>query len=526
MASAGRIAARIAPLLGAVALLGVPGTAAARAAPALKAASAPAAELHAADTVTLPGGAAVYRFQQRVGGRPVIGAQAVVDDGVGSPPRLVADSTRPAIRPPAAPRVTRAGAIGIATHSEAVTKLRTQPSASLAIEPGDGGTLVWRVVIPAARPLGDFEVLVDAASGEVVGHQNLLMRFRTGRAKLYDPNPVVEHGGVDGLRRDDHNDDTPLLTRLRRRVALPNIAAGQDCLRGRWVHAMRGRGKRETCNKHLKWGAVTRSNPRFDALMVYFHIDRAQVYLRSLGFSDAGTSRNGINDRTQRAVANAFRADNSFYSPATRMIMYGSGGVDDAQDADVILHEYGHAMQDSQSPAFARARGFQAGALAEGSSDYWAAAMSALSPHTANEDDVCIFDWDATTYGRFYPAVPPYTAGRFCGRRADFGRSLQKAKRLPACGSDIHCVGQVWSTALWNIRRSLVAADPVGGGARADQIYLASQFLYTGQESFPDAANALLCADENLHPVGSPGDCRGEDYGVLHSEMIRRGILQ
>ena len=51
-------------------------------------------------------------------------------------------------------------------------------------------------------------------------------------------------------------------------------------------------------------------------------------------------------------VADAFKADNSFYSPATRKIKYGSGGVDDAEDADVILHEYGHSIQDDQVPGF------------------------------------------------------------------------------------------------------------------------------------------------------------------------------
>ena len=69
---------------------------------------------------------------------------------------------------------------------------------------------------------------------------------------------------------------------------------------------------------------------------------------------------NGINDRTQVVVADAFKDDNSFFSPATRKIKYGSGGVDDAEDADVILHEYGHAIQDDQVPAV---RGRQSGRI-------------------------------------------------------------------------------------------------------------------------------------------------------------------
>ena len=490
----------------------------------LRAAAAPGGELRGASPIALPGGAAVYRFQQRVGGQPVIGAQAIVNDAPGAAPRLVADSTKRAIEAPGPPRVTQEKAIGIASRRVGVIRLRGKVSAGLAIQPGEGGTLVWRILIPAARPLGDFEVLVDAVTGQVVSRHDLLEHFQTGKAKLYNPNPVVTHRGARGLHKDHHGQDTPLLRKLRRRVAVTNLDDGQDCLRGRWVHALRGHKKKETCKGNLQWTKVTRSDSRFDALMVYFQINRSQAYIQSLGFSNSNPTPNGIADRVQRAVANAFKADNSFYSPATRDIRYGSGGVDDAEDADVILHEYGHAMQDSQSPAFGHSSGFQPGALAEGSSDYWAAAMSSLVPHTANEDDVCIFDWDAITYGSFFPRVAPERSGRRCGRRADFGRKFHKAKE-GGCGTDIHCVGQVWSTALWNLRRAFVARRPAGGGARMDQLYLASQFLYTSVERFKGAAKALLCADEDLHPHGAPGDCRGEDYSVIRHEMRLRGIL-
>src|SRR4051794_7561971 len=490
----------------------------------LRAAAAPENELGAASSTTLPGGAVVHRFQQRVDGLSVLGSQAIVNDAPGSAPRLVADSTKAAIRSPAPARISRAQAIDSASAAIGVSGLRGRVSADLAIEPGAGGTPVWRILMPAAKPLGDFEVLVDASSAQVVSRHNLLERFQTGHAKLYDPNPVVEHRGARGLRGDHHDRDTPLLRRLRRPVTLPNIDDGQDCLRGRWVHALRGKKNKETCKSSLNWSRVTRSDSRFEALMVYFQINRSQAYIQSLGFSNSNSSPNGIDDRTQRAIADAFKRDNSYYSPATGAIVYGSGGVDDAEDGDVILHEYGHALQDSSSPAFGHSSGFQPGALAEGSSDYWAAAMSSLAPRAANEDDVCIFDWDATTYGRSFPRVPPERSGRKCGRRADVGRTLHKAEQN-RCGSDVHCVGQVWSTALWNLRREFVRRNP-GGGRRMDRLYLASQFLYTGTERFKTARTAAGCADGALYPGGAPGDGRGEVYWMIHREMRDRGILK
>ncbi|OLE35939.1 MAG: hypothetical protein AUG48_09255 [Actinobacteria bacterium 13_1_20CM_3_68_9] len=472
--AAGLIAGLAAPALAS----GAPRSAAAK----LRAASAPASELRQVAAIPLPGGAVVYRFQQRVAGVRVLNGQAVVSDPSDAPPDLVADSSKRGIETPPSPRVGKTRAIGIASRSVAVTRLRGRRSAGLAIAPGDGGGLVWRVVMPSARPLGDFEVLVNAVSGRVVRARDRLQRFREGHARLYDPNPVAErHSYFGGLRSDHHDRNTRLLTRLRVPVTLRNIRDGQHCLLGRWVHAKIGRRPaRDVCKASLRWNSVKRAKARFEALMTYFHIDRAQSYIHGLGFSDA--TANGIDDRTQVAVADVLRDDNSFYSPFTQRIKYGSGGVDDAEDADVIVHEYGHSIQDDQAPGFGS--GLQAGAIGEGFGDYWAAAMSSLSPGTSNADDVCIFDWDGATWGRF---VPPFH--RKCGRRADVHKSLPQAQA--SCQFEIHCVGQVWSSALWALRTRYGIND-----ATFDRILLSSQFMYTTSERFDAAVNALVAADQ------------------------------
>lgn len=498
----------------------------------LGAAAAPRHQLTPAKRIVLPGGAVIERFQQRVGGKPVLGAQAITDRAPAAPPRLVADTTRPVIDAPGSARLSRERATEIARSRVGARGLRDAISARLAIEPGEGGRLVWQVHVPAAHPLGDFEVLVDAESGHVVASNNLVRHFQTGSAKLYRVNPVVQNRGARHLWNDRNDRDTRLLRKLRRRVALPNLDDGQHCLRGRWVQALRGKSDKPTCKPNLQWNRITRADKRFEALMVYFQINRSQRYIQSLGFSDSNPAPNGVADRAQRAVANAYRIDNSAYLPFSQTITFGSGGVDDAEDGDVIVHEYGHAMQDSQSLAFGHSTRYVPVILAEGSSDYWAAVMSSHSPRAANEDDVCIFDWDATTYGRFFPRVPPERSGRRCGRRADDSRTVDEAMahcphalfggRYPP---DPHCVGQVWSSGLWDIRTAMVSRER-GGARRMDRIYLAAQFMYTGRESFEDAAHALLCADEDMYPKGRSGDCHGEDYSLIQREMTRRGILR
>jgi hypothetical protein len=498
------------PVIASIALVDEP--AGASAAPGkvdreLRAASAPVSELEQAREFGLPGGGVLYRFQQRVSGVKVLNGQAVVSDPPGGPPRLVADATAGRVKPPRAPVVGSREAIAIASDSAQVKRLRGRVSAVLAIEPADRA-LVWRVQIPAARPLGDFEVLVDAISGRVRGSSDLL-RDRTGHAKLYKPNPVVQHGGSRNLG-DRRDQDTRLLTSLRLPASLPRIERGQKCLRGEWVTAKLGRDAHNVCRRSLNWKRVKRSRNAFEALMTYYQITRSQRYIQDLGFSDSTALRNGIVDRSQMAVADAFRDDNSFYSPFTGRIKYGWGGVDDAEDADVILHEYAHAMQDDQAHAFLASTGAEVGALQEGSADYWAAAMSARTPGSANEDDVCIFDWDATSYGDHFKAVPPFSSGRFCGRRADDPRTLAQAKATDPCNRDIHCVGQVWSSALWDLRRQI-------GGRTMDKIYLSSQSMYVANENFDEAAEHLLEADVDV--------TGGTNEAAICAEMVTdRGL--
>jgi hypothetical protein len=483
----------------------------------LDAARAPARELERAATISSPSGGSIYRFQQQVSGVDVLNGETVVSDPLGAPPDVVADSSAANVEAPAAPRVGRERALRTASRSIGASGLRGPLTASLAIKPGGGGTLVWRVVVPATHPLGDFEVLVDALTARVIRTRNLLQHFRTGHAQLFDPNPVVMQGGAHpGLASDHHDNDTRRLTRLRVPVALPNIQSGTKCLRGRWAHAELGRHSHDVCKPSLNWNRVTRSDNRFEALMVYFHVNRAQQYIQNLGFSNA--TGNGIDDRSQVVIADAIKPDNSFFSPGTGKIQYGSGGVDDAEDADVILHEYGHAMQNSQVPNFGT--GFEGASIAEGSGDYWAAVMSSLSLHgtTTNTDDVCIFDWDATTWGKFYPG-----ADRFCGRRADDSRNLDQIESSFSCSADVHCVGQAWSSALWDLRKSI--GNDVLARNVMDRDYLQAQFLYVPSEHFDMAANALLCADDTLYPTGVPGDCQGEHYAAIDAEMRSRHFL-
>ena len=92
---------------------------------------------------------------------------------------------------------------------------------------------------------------------------------------------------------------------------------------------------------------------------------------------------------------------------------FGTGGVDDAEDAEIILHEYGHAIQDDQVPGWGQHE--EGSAMGEGFGDYNAASFFAETKPLANETNVG--NWDATSYSG---AEPPYL------RRLDSNKKYPK----------------------------------------------------------------------------------------------------
>ena len=194
-----------------------------------------------------------------------------------------------------------------------------------------------------------------------------------------------------------------------------------QCLIGEYVRAHVGGV--ESCATNADF-TFERSAPEFEAGMAYFHIDRTQNYVRSvLGLTD-------VNERQTLVEVNGTVDDNSFYLPVPREGRGSScsalGGVDDAEDGDIIVHEYGHAIQDNQVPGFGETP--QGGAMGEGFSDYLAAAMSKqFAP--SDEHDACIAEWDTLGFAGFPTDVDPP-----CLRRTD--RDLTAAQVGPGTGCD------------------------------------------------------------------------------------------
>jgi hypothetical protein len=288
---------------------------------------------------------------------------------------------------------------------------------------------------------------------------------RTAPGQVFAPNPVAD---LQLQWLTDQNDADffsadPALAKAYHRVTLTDLDASGG-LSGTYAKIVSETGKAaaDTGSGFI----YTRDQDQFEQTMAYYWVTQAQRYIQSLGF---GSTLPAVDARQQLVRINQYGGDNSFYRNGTNKltITFGKGGVDDAEDAEVIVHEYGHSVQDDQVPGFGSS--LEAGSIGEGFSDYLAVAVSdAFAP---TPDEACVADWDATSYTSTVP---------HCLRRVDTAKHYPENLR-----GEVHADGEIWSRALWDVRNAL-------GPRLADTIIIRAQFRFAPDTSMRDAAAATI----------------------------------
>lgn len=340
---------------------------------------------------------------------------------------------------------------------------------------------VWRVPVLSAAPALNATVDVAVADASILRITDESL-YVDGSAKVFNPNPIValkdssvrQPGESQGL---DTDLDSPELTKARVRLPLKDLDEAElqaGRLSGPWVNVYS-----EGYNSLDGNFNFTRSDARFEGTMAYAHIDRVQRYFRSLGFK----RKKSVNGESQDVIAAPVPGyDNSFYQPGNDVMLLGSGGVDDGEDAEVIIHEYGHAVQDAQVDNWGQTA--DGGAMGEGFGDFLAGAYYARRASRGFQD-ACVADWDATSYSN---ANPP------CLRRLD------ENKHYPEDLSpdrEVHDDGEIWSAFLWDLRRSL-GKTPTSRSDRSIKLVLTSHEFLTPRAKFGDAVGALRTAAKAL----------------------------
>jgi hypothetical protein len=360
--------------------------------------------------------------------------------------------------------------------------------------PGERARLAWRMTLYARRPLGDFLTLVDAQTGEILLQENRIA-FETGTGLTFRPNPVQTVGGPDFV--DGGDISSAALDAARVEVSLFGLDPGTGALRGEFVDLVSLAGGLEVgdADEISRVYAYDRSDPRFEQVVVYDTVDSIQRYFHALGFDDDVGVLNGIRDFPTRAHAHWDNADQSFYSTGDDAIHFGDGGIDDAEDVDIVAHEYAHAVQHDQNACWG---GGEMGAMGEGFGDYLAASF-----HEANGDPAyqafhaaCVGEWDASDLGGGFPS---------CLRRVD-GSKIYPDDLV----GDVHADGEIWSRALWDLRAAI-------GGIAADRLILEHHFTLPCSATMADAAEEMLQADSNLNA--------GAHVAGIRATFCARGIL-
>lgn|GEM_PF-566872 len=436
------------------------------------------------------------RLQQTVDGLPVFNAWLSVHQGPsGAVQTLHTNYSLALPTGPRRPSVGRATARRAARQAAGVTSTRMRHRHRRVWFAASDGSLriAHEFWIWSGQPLGDFLSVVDGASGKVLFQENRIA-FDTGSGLVNLPNPVQNSGDMTLV--DNSDATSAALDAARTSVTLLGLDAGTGRLKGEFVDlTMAGGVAAVVADEVTRVYNYDRDDERFEEVTIYHSIDSLQRWFHSLGFDDDTAPANGIRDFPSLANAHWDSADQSFYSTGDNAVHFGDGGVDDGEDADIVAHEYGHAVQADQNACWG---GGEMGAMGEGFGDYLAASFYAGDGDAGYQAShaACVGDWDATSYAPGTPA---------CLRRVDGS----KVYPTDLTGS-VHDDGEIWSRALWDIRTAV-------GRSKADTLVLEHHFAVPCSGTMAQAALALLQANTNLYS--------GLDEAAIRTAFCDRGIL-
>lgn len=232
----------------------------------------------------------------------------------------------------------------------------------------------------------------------------------------------------------------------------------------------------------------TRSQTGFEDVNAYYHINVYQQYLQSLGFSlvqsQVEVDTHGKNGDDQSL---------HIFTGSTHRLIFGSGHtvnkhhVDDAEDADVIVHEYGHAI--SASACSNCNTGTERTSIDEAICDYLATSYK----RTINDYNwQKMFSWDG--HNEFWD-----------------GRNVASSKHYPEDNiNDIYYRSEIFSSVLMQIWEAI-------GKENTDKIVINALYQFTSNISMKTAANILLYVEQQLF--------QGEYASVMQTLLQQRGLI-
>lgn len=340
-------------------------------------------------------------------------------------------------------------------------------------------------------------------------------------ARVFDPNPVVATN--DPSLRDQNDAATAVPEHAYEQVTLD--LAGPHA---RVVDRQSPHTPLPNADAPLLFD---REDDRFEPVNAVFHIDRTQRHLQSLGYS----GRRQLVPYAIEVDANAVNGgDASFFLPSLTDIgrgtlFYGTGGTDDAEDGDIVVHEYAHAIIEWIAPGtFAGTFGSEARALVEGIPDYLAFSAHYEQRVAAGRDPFCFADWDARCWTDAPSEGCAYPPNSDCLRRLDSPRTMADYQRSDSPGVE-HRNGQIWSSALREIFLKLgrettdvlVIESIFGAPPNPTFAVMARRMVEVDRLLFHAENAATICAAMTARGIACDGTPRGE---LTHVQSAERNI--
>lgn len=357
--------------------------------------------------------------------------------------------------------------------------------------------LVWRIMLDTQNPDGSWELLVDATNGELVAVKDCRF-YATRQSYVFWPDPI----------RSSQNDnltwstDESILNAERVEVTLENLdepSNGQYILSGQWVKNVEKENPLfapPATTDDFKYGVKDR---RFLNVMAYYYLDRLISHLRSFGIPKYNDTVTGPIEIDPQALSGD---DNSHFSPSGPYIAFGEGGVPDASDPGVILHEYGHALHHFLLGIHANS------SYEEGFNDFLAACwLDRFNDHQFQREEAMPWDQHYSGTTHWGPT-----------RRVDLSQRFDDAN---FGYYDFYFKGNVFATALWEIFLNMGGRsdNPDERRAAADTLlHLYMEMLVLTQKNNPpeDLANGLIQVDGAI--------TNGKYQTVIREAFVHRGL--
>lgn len=379
--------------------------------------------------------------------------------------------------------------------------------------------LVYRVLIESHDKVGSWETIIDAVTGATISVKDIAHYFGkhkdhhsdnfigplnnpidppkkvNGTAYVFDPDPLARAGAIYGGNYVDGGDATNAsLDAARSLVTLEDLEFSNNQYHLKNSYTQIAALQAPTTGLFSQTSSdflFNRSEQGFEAVNVFWHFTNSLKYINeTLGIVCKPTSNGGVVRFDPHGQSGA---DNSAYYGGGQYLTFGEGGVDDAEDADVVLHELGHGIHDWISDGnLSNTQG-----LSEGSGDYWAVSYKrglGLWPSSAPQYN-WVFGWDGHN-GFWNGRVTNYTG-----------------KYPTNAGGGIHAAGQIWGTTLMRIYDRI-------GKEKTDRIFLEGLAMTDSSANQQTAAIAVRQAA--LDMLGDYGfNC--EDVAIITEEMTLTG---